>query len=60
MKRIRKIQARYKVSGAIGYRKTTVTPSLELAGNWFEKAGFLPNQLVNIVCEDGAIIIRKQ
>lgn len=57
MQRTKKVQARYKVSGPAGWRKTTVQPSLELTGNWFEAAGFAPGQVVSIVCEAGQIII---
>lgn len=60
MIRTRKIQSRYKVSGASGYKKTSIEPLLELSGTWFRAAGFEPGQLVNIVCEAGQIIIRQQ
>ena len=58
MNRTRKIQARYTVSGLAGYRKTKVAPLLELTGNWFTEAGFVPGQLVSIEITDGVLTIR--
>ncbi len=58
MTRTRKLQARYTVSGLAGYRKTKVAPLLELTGNWFTKAGFVPGQLVRIEIQQGVLTIR--
>ena len=60
MTRTKKVQARYKVSGIVGHRRTTVTPSLELSGSWFEQAGFSPGQLASITVQDGVITIKPQ
>lgn len=56
--RTRKLQTRYKVSGPVGNRKTSVSPSLELAGAWFSAAGFQPGQLVIITVAEGVLTIR--
>lgn len=56
--RIKKVQSRYKVSGTVGNRKTSVLPSLELSGCWFTAAGFQPGQLVNIEIFEGVLTIR--
>lgn len=58
--RTKKVQSRYKVSGAVGSRKTLVLPSLELSGAWFTAAGFRPGQLVNIEVLEGVLTIRPQ
>jgi len=60
MTRTRKVQTRHKVSGYVGQRKTKVSPVLELAGDWFRAAGFLPGQLVSIDVSSGLLIIRPQ
>ena len=60
MTRSRKIQTRHKVSGFAGQRVTRVSPSLELAGDWFRAAGFTPGQLVSIESGNGVITIRPQ
>ncbi|MCK8495847.1 type I toxin-antitoxin system SymE family toxin [Spirosoma sp. RP8] len=36
----------------------SVSPSLELSGNWFKAAGFAPGQLVSVETQDGVITIR--
>ncbi|WP_354004301.1 SymE family type I addiction module toxin [Spirosoma liriopis] len=56
--RTRKVQSRYKVSGTVGNRRMSVSPSLELSGNWFKAAGFAPGQLVSVETQDGVITIR--
>jgi hypothetical protein len=58
MTRTKKIQSRYKVAGTVGNRKTSVSPSLELSGSWFQEAGFQPGQLVSITVQEGVLTIR--
>lgn len=60
MTRTKKIQSCYKVSGVVGRRVTRVWPSLELAGSWFQDAGFQPGQLVCIEVVEGVLTIRPQ
>ncbi|MBO0950866.1 SymE family type I addiction module toxin [Fibrella forsythiae] len=59
MIRTKKVQARYKVSGPTGYRKTKVLPSLDLTGEWFAAAGFIPGDLASITVQEGVITIRR-
>ena len=60
MIRTRKIQSRYKVSGTVGNRRTSVSPSLELSGSWFQAAGFAPGQQVTITVAGGILTIRPK
>ncbi|GAA4461867.1 hypothetical protein GCM10023189_37860 [Nibrella saemangeumensis] len=39
-------------------RQTQFSPSLQLAGNWFQQAGFEIGQAVSIEVQAGQIIIR--
>ncbi|RYC70086.1 SymE family type I addiction module toxin [Spirosoma sordidisoli] len=60
MTRTKKIQSRCKVSGRLGQRVTTITPLLELSGDWFRAAGFTPGQLASITVCEGVITIVAQ
>ncbi|QJW92497.1 type I addiction module toxin, SymE family (plasmid) [Spirosoma taeanense] len=56
--RTKKVQAKYSITGSIGFKKTRIIPSLELSGDWFSAAGFAPGQLATIEVINGQITIK--
>ena len=45
-----------KVCGQSGYKYETV-PAITLKGKWLEKLGFPPGDYVQVICENGQLII---
>ena len=38
-------------------RDIKIIPKLTLSGNWLQKAGFLPYEIINVKVEEGRLVI---
>jgi len=38
-------------------RDIKIIPKLTISGNWLQKAGFLPNEIIYVKVEDGRLVI---
>ena len=61
MKNVRqlKISKKHMVSAAFR-REVTTVPSLLIQGKWFERAGFFPGDIVDVIITQRSIQIVKQ
>jgi toxic protein SymE len=57
-KRIRLLKVQPKIFNRS--RSHVVFPEIKLCGKWLEELGFVVNEKVQIICENGKITISKQ